>query len=86
MLDTAAAGETGEGVGPFVKGEVRGCKALYAIAEVDDDSCLAVEHVNCRTLGADVPNGLDRRVAQDQPVRTRFSAISLCDMCRKSLP
>jgi len=37
MLDTAAAGETDDVVGAAGRGEMRLWRALYAIAEVDED-------------------------------------------------
>lgn len=76
MLETAAAGETAGVVGAAGRGEMRRCKALYAIAEVDEEDCARLEvKCVCKRDDFEVFAGAASDLEQDTAVHIRFDAI-----------
>lgn len=73
MLETAAAGETEAAVGTWGRGEVRRCRALYAMAEVDDDELRELDRAKERWVGARQRGASD---STDTAVQMRLDAIT----------
>jgi hypothetical protein len=72
MLETAAAGETLAAVGAWGRGDVRRCRALYAMAEVDEVEVREVDWEKQRWVGAR-QRGASESI--DTAVQMRLDAI-----------